>query len=108
MPGLAERIRGVLDRDPRLELARTSAQPSLGVFAKMLADDGVRDGPIAGSADDAPNLESIRPALLAKLAGRSRSSPACASGRGGRGGRGGTAPRTSSSGSPRTATSRGR
>jgi hypothetical protein len=65
-PGLADRIRGVLDRDPRLELARSSAQPSLGVFSKILASEGVVT-PRPLTATDAPMLEGIRKTLLAKL-----------------------------------------
>lgn len=64
--GLADRIRGVLERDPQLQLARAGAQPSLGVFENILASEGVASArPL--TSHDATKLESIRSALLQRL-----------------------------------------
>ncbi|HEY3001510.1 MAG TPA: hypothetical protein VGJ44_04105 [Kribbellaceae bacterium] len=65
-PILAERITPVLERDPRIELGRTTAQPSLEPLSKILASDGIRtDRPL--TASDAAQLDAIRGKLTAVL-----------------------------------------
>lgn len=65
-PFLVERVRGVIERDPKLRLARTEAQPSLGVFSEVLASDGVATGrPLMTVEGD--RLEQIRRTLLERL-----------------------------------------
>jgi hypothetical protein len=63
---LVERITPVLERDPGLTLARTTNQPSLGVFGEILAQEGLATSrPL--KAADVGSLEEIRGTLLPKL-----------------------------------------
>ncbi len=65
-PILVDRIKPVLERDPRIELGRTTAQPSLEPFSKLLAAEGIpTNKPL--TAHDAPRLEGLRDKLLAVL-----------------------------------------
>lgn len=63
---LAERVGGVLERDPRIRLGRAGHQPSLQVFSDLLAPEGAVTGQSLEAAD-AARLDQIRGALLRKL-----------------------------------------
>lgn len=64
-PILSERIRPVLQRNPKLRLSRAGNQPSLGVFKDLLAAEG--GAPSRPLADDVDKLEQMRGRLLEKL-----------------------------------------
>jgi hypothetical protein len=65
-PWLVRRIKPILDRTPDLRLGRLTNQPTLEVFAPLLAGGrGISKRPI--TAADAEMLEKIRPQLLRRL-----------------------------------------
>ncbi len=64
-PDLIARVSATLEQDPRIELGRVSAQPSLSVFSELLGPAASIRGPLAPT--DAQRLEQLRASLLAKL-----------------------------------------